>query len=926
MLNRASYSLVTKSSSSLAPISNERGQISIFFSASLVVLITVVAFVINIGLFVKAKINLQNATDASAFAGAAVQARQLTTIGYLNWEMRNIYKEWMYKYYVVGNLNIEDVENPSAISGTAVSYRLRPTTNPLEPDPNRRVMVDQYNFPSVCIHLAGSQTNLCKRYSVPGLPEFGSSGLPGAEQASRAFINTLIGTKVLDCVDQTRLNMLVNLTWAYNVFLDGTETIVQQGPQILADKMGAWPKAVEVAMRIRNLERAVNREPMTGGVCAATPESGKITCRRTITSILSDRALGNERVVKAFFSGYRNLGNEIENEMKQSFTLTELAPKAPELGGPRSASYLLVPADKAQNYKKNYLDLHLQMVNLATFYNAFIPRASTNPGAGDTDIKGTSGACDVSKVAMPVPGYPMGFYKNPDVVTYYAVKGESEFVGMFNPFSDGVVKLTAYAAAKPFGGRIGPMLYFQPPNQEYYQGRTDPVKKRSVPYIASLEFAGTPHPLTRVPINLGDFAPGIPLPINFPNSYFWLKTPTSPLGGYIAGNDVQFGLPNLVYDYQTPFTNTGYTDASADINVITTATPESGDKPIGLFSKFQLQQFKGTALNNTAVSQDLLNQEIKRIKAPTLYETANYLVPSPEDLNKTLKLDSVGFIPGPKTDVNGLDNYQAAIYAPLYSQDQTDVFWTNGNEVVLTVFEFLRAQRSGIDKYKKSMVRAAIAINQMGKAPNLSSDASGAAAGFTRAAKGVADVLDLDNITNVDQQIQSCESLAGVFLYYYYGDQALDPGIVAQAGGCPQTLGVNLRSYFGSNNPATGFSATHYQMDYTYNKNMQRAPNALFSAYMPGPYTGIGANGVFSTPFAGSDVEDETMRRNFYSTKFVQLRSLSGSGPWSENTSNFVMYSEGALATSPGFNRSQKQYANPLDVQALGIDVNAIRY
>ena len=36
------------------------------------------AFVINVGLFVKAKINLQNATDASAFEGAAVQARQMT--------------------------------------------------------------------------------------------------------------------------------------------------------------------------------------------------------------------------------------------------------------------------------------------------------------------------------------------------------------------------------------------------------------------------------------------------------------------------------------------------------------------------------------------------------------------------------------------------------------------------------------------------------------------------------------------------------------------------------------------------------------------------------------------------------------------------------------------------------------------------------
>ena len=654
VLTQTRTSAVTKSSPSLAPVSSERGQISIFFSASLVVLITIVAFVINIGLFVKAKINLQNATDAAAFSGASVQARQLTTIAYLNWEMRNIYKEWMFKYYVVGNLNIKDVEDPSAIAGSAVSYRLRETTNVLETDPARRVQRDPYNFPSVCIHLAGSQTNLCKRYSVPGLPEFGSSNLPGAEEASRAFINTLIGTKILDCVDQTRLNMLVNLTWAYNVLtIDGDETIVQQGPQILADKMGAWPKAVEVAMRIRNLERAVNRAPETSGICASQDNSGKVRCGKTIDQIMTEKKLGNERIVKAFFSGYRNIGNEIENEMKQSFTLTEIPPKVPEFGGVRSASYLLVPQNQAQNYTKQYLDLHLQMVNLATFYNAFVPRSSTG-GA----TQGTSGACDVSKVAMPVPGYPMGYYKNPDVVTYYAVRGESEFQGMFNPFADGVVKLTAYSAAKPFGGRIGPMLFFQPPNAEYYQGRTDPVKKRSVPYITSLEFEGTPKPFGGGNLSLGEFAPGVPLPINFNNDYFWLKTPTSPIGGYIADGNVQFGLPNLVYDFQTPYTNTGYTSASADINVVRTA--DASDQPIGLFSKFQLQQFKGTALGGN-ITQELLEQELKRVRAPTLYESANYLVPSPEELNRTLQLDSVGFIPGQKVDVNGMSNYQAFI-------------------------------------------------------------------------------------------------------------------------------------------------------------------------------------------------------------------------------------------------------------------------
>lgn len=914
MLNQMRSSSVTKSSRTLAPVRGQDGQISIFFSASLVVLITIIAFVINIGLFVKAKINLQNATDAAAFSGAAVQARQLTTIAHLNWEMRNIYKEWMFKYYVVGNLNVKDIEDPSGASGDTISFRLRPTTDVL----NNITYNDPYNFPSVCIHLAGSQTNLCKRYSVPGLPEFGSSNLPGAEEASRAFINTLINTKVLDCVDQTRLNMLVNLTWAYNVKTITDDTIVDQGPQILADRQGAWPRAVELAMRIRNLELAVNRRPESGGVCSSRGNTGNIRCGKEITEIANQKMAGNERIIKAFFSGYRNLGNEIESEMKDSFTLTEIPPQESDLGGIRSASYYLVPQEKASGYKKQYLDLHLQMVNLATFYSAFVPR-STKTGTGATGAA-ISGACDVSKVAMPVPGYPMGYYKNPDILTYYAVRGESEFVGMFNPFGDGRVKLTSYSAAKPFGGRIGPMLYFQPPNAEFYQGRTDSGKFRSVPYIFSLDFVGTKNIKTGKKLELGQFAPGTPLPINFEEQNFWLKDARSALGGYVDSASIQFGVPNLVYDFQSGFSNTGYTNATAEINMVRTANDEDADQAIGLFSKAQMIQFKGNALS-TNVTQEILTRELKRVSAATSYEAANYLIPSPDVLNAELDLDSVGFIPGAKTDLgNGLSEYNAFIFAPLYDEDQEDVFWRNGGEVVTTIFQFLREQKPAIEKYRRNLVIAAITINAEGE--DLAADAKDAKAGFTRAAQGVADVADLSTRARDDQVIGSCASLAGVFLNFYFGDPDLDPSLVGNNAGCPQNLGDNLRGYFSSTGEASGFSARHYQMTYVFNENMRGGKNAIFSGYMPGVFTGVGANGVSSNPITN---ENETMRRNFYSTKFVQLGSFDLNGGWNEKTSNFVMYSEGKI-NEPQENSGQKNFRNPLDFGAVGIDINSIRY
>jgi hypothetical protein len=911
---------VAKSNRPLTLKQGQEGQISIFFSASLVVLITIVAFVINVGLFVKAKINLQNATDAAAFSGAAVQARQLTTIAYLNWEMRNIYKEWMYKYYVIGNLNVQDVEETDS-RNEPMSFRLRPDVNVLAQGPARSTP-DPYNFPAVCIHLADSQTNICKRYAIPGLPEFGSSNLPGAEEASRAFIDTLIGTKINDCIDRTRLNMLVASTWAFNVLGNPIESnsFVNQGPAVLADRQGAWPRALELAMRLRNLERIVNRPPQTGGVCASGGTEAT-DCQVSIDSIISQPVAGNERVVKAFYSGYRNLGSQEEDEMRRSFTLTEIPPRPviPD-GGANSPSLLLVPGNRQQD-PKHYLDLKLMMVNFAVFYAAMIPRGDR----GNAGALGVSGACDVSKVAIPVPGYPLGYYKNPEVATYYAVKGEAEFVGMFNPFTPRTIKLTAYSAAKPFGGRIGPALFVENSSNNGLVSRQDGDKKRSVPYIASLDLTQIPNKATGQPLGLGNFTPGAPLPINFQNDFFWLETARSVLGGRGTG-DVQFGIPNLVYDYEQPYLNTGYTAAEEEINMLAPRrNGEGDDRSIGLFSREQFRRFKGEL--PAQVTQDVLINQIRRVRAATLYEAGNYLVPSPVEFNlqdRDAPLDSFGFITDRKrgTTPDGTDYYQAAVYAPLYAPDQEDVLWRGPEDVVRTVFDFLREQEPAIQKYRRSLNKGAFAIARMGE--NITSEARGSAQQYVNAARGVSDI-NFSQVTDFDQPPGSCASISGSFLYYFYG--SIDPDVVRDNQGCPRPLGQQLQEYFALSSQSGIFSASHYQTEFSWrpaNFPGNRGPLASFSAYMPGPFTGVADTGIFSSPIRGSGIT-ENMRRNSYSTKFVALDSLRGSNIGYSPLSNFTMYSEGNLPINSG-DIPQRNLRNELDAQAVGLDLNSIKY
>lgn len=896
----------------MALTQDEQGQISIFFSASLVVMITIVAFVINIGLFVKAKINLQNATDAAAFSGAAVQSRQLSKIAYLNWEMRNIYKEWLYKYYVIGNLNIKDVENPSGDG--AMSFRLEPDIDVLKVGPDR-IVNDAYNIPTVCIHIAGSQTNICKRYSVPGLPEFGSTDLPGASEASRVFMDTLISTKVNDCIDRTRLNMLVANTWTYNVLADDfDQSLSGRAPAILADRQGAWPRAVELAMRIRNLESIMNRPPVTNPICN-TGSTTLTSCQESVTSLENELRLGNERTVKAFYSGYRNLGNETDNEMKNSFTLTEIPPKEYFRENDTNNSNLLLPATSAAK-RKYFVDLKLMMANLAIFYAALIPRADDK----------TSGACDISKVALPVPGYPLGFYKNPDVLTYYAVRGEAEFVGMFNPFGQ-PVKLTAYAAAKPFGGRVGPMIFSQAEGDPAIRGRKDPF--RSLPYLTSYDFIGTTIRNETYDDDTVKFIPGLPLPTNSTDDPgpFWIDETGNPIGGKI--NDpraIQFGLPNLVYKYQQPFSKSGYTLQTEPIHRIRSAAPQSDDKAVGLFSKFQFREFKGTALTSN-ISPTTLDHEIARVRAPTDYEAANYLVPTPSQLNLLSGLDSFGFI-DPQTPVETLDNgyvrYRASVYAPLYGTEPQDLVYRSPQDVQSAIFDFMRTQESGIQKYQMALNRAA--LNIWDRRRFISAGAVGSEPGYRRAASGVSDI-NLDDTSNLLQKPASCNSILGQFLHFYYGHPDLLPARFSpdDPAGCPKTLGALLTEYFSSTAQDPSYNPDFYSFDLSWKADQLNLDQGrtFLSAYTPGPFTGADPSGDFINEIPGGP--GDRMQRNFYSTKFVTLDSLQTGRFDSYDNRQFLIFSEGdASDGTPEIN--QNSFANALDPDSVNADISTVKY
>jgi Flp pilus assembly protein TadG len=887
------------------------GQITIFFATTMLVVISFIAFIINIGIFVKAKINLQNAVDAAAFSGAAVQARQLTNIAYVNWEMRNVYKEWMFKYYVLGNLNIEDVANGASgnTNFTMAPYKL--ATNNAE---------DKYNVPSVCLDFAqAGGVSLCTNYTVAGLPRFEPVAVAGAtDETLNTMMDTLVAEKGKDCANRSAINYSITALWAYNVKQNDSNALQLAAPQVASDRPGAFPTAFELALRMRNLEAQVNRAPYSG-ICYATNDFNKDFCTSKIEDVVaSDRAASNERVLKAFYSGFRNLGSEEDTELRASFTLTELPPRPFITEIKNDLSTLLIPENAVNARKKYYLDLKLMTLNYATFFTQFTQTSgNVNVGGGGSSVTAnTEGQCAATKTGLPVPGYPLGFVKNPDVLTYYAVKGQAKFIGLFNPFdisdSKGIT-LTALAAAKPFGGRIGPMLF------DVTNSLSSAVKPRrtngtskfvSSAYTTGVNLNSLVNQYGQ-PADPKVYQPGSILPLSLgPGGDFWLSKPDQSVGGWVNEKELTFAAPNLTYDYPNEsFGSDSSYFSQSDIQILDTSDPlgiNAGLYNGDMFNKFaELLRNRGGNVQPKDVDDAVL-----MARAPTRYDMNNYLIPTPENINASIGVDSFGIITSEGAPIGDKGHiiYDLQLYAPLYADDSDSLFKEYGL-VVEAIKGYLLAQEVAIQKYVESMKNTA---EQIVNSPQSQSGATGKNLALESA------YLIADHLKDPSSPLPSCNSLAGRFAFFYLGAYAIDIGMISNKG-CAvnqgETLVEMMNQYF--------LERQDELKEFYYGKYVLppgRGDN-LFTAYRPGQ-SHDATGGIFTNFLRNTS---NKMWRNFYSTKFSTVNSflLNPKDTQASYTrGNFTTFSEGNyIIQAP---TSQKQIVNGLDIQKVGVELKNI--
>lgn len=842
-------------------LKTEKGQLSVFLGICLLIIMSLLAFVINVGLFVKAKINLQNAVDAAAWSGAAVQARQLTNIAYVNWELRNTYKEWMFKYYVLGQASLPRVQLDTSGSdflggadpytgqpGNGVNFRTPPFFKSGDSSYDSKAY-DKYNIPSVCLHLGGKD-NICAIYSSPGLPRFQTAGLPGVGDAHEKFLDSIVSQKAKNCSSRSDLNFGVTMAWLY-----GTGSAPFPGLSGLAmNRLGAWPQSLELALRMRNLEMIVNRPPVINGICR-TSGAGCM-----VVDDLENESKGtplNERPVKAFWAGYRNLsGGENKNSdiLANSFTLFELRP-TPFTAGPDTLSGYLIPQNKTIGQsgilanQKHYLDLQVLPLNLVTFFTSFVTNNSKFEGSTDMQA-----SCPGSKTAIPVPGYIMGFIKNPRVLTYYSVKAEAKFVGLFFPFTEtGGITLRAYATAKPFGGRIGPRL-FSVEGKDTIVPRSGAIENRSAPYISAIK------PPTST------FKAGYPIPTT---TNFWVKDSSTALGGTPKTTDVYFAIPNLLYDFSGDVSTMSLASGSSQ-PIMTLNDPgnelasQDPKETLGLYNKDQFISFaKNMEKTNGTIDNTTIDNSLNNIRKPTRYEALNYLIPNVDSPGDNLEGQAVI-----SKDFGG--HYK--LYAPLFGDD---FLYINSADVENVLMDYINKNRKAIDAFTDALKDVATAIKN---------------SGTTQGVNYLAAAKTIHNLGSLPSEVSACSSnlsLAAKFHQYFLG--------TGEACGI-RPLSISLSEYFNSQQNPDLFNK-FYLTTYKIPNPSELETVSLMTAYSPGSRRGASEEGISSTPFNSG--APKTALRNSYSTKFIATEKVVKGGYANYNEKG-LYYEQTPYGSSPG--------------------------
>ena len=446
---------------------NQKGQVAVFVALIFQVVFVFFAMLINVGLLVHHKINLQQSTDLAAYYGAMKQAEILNVMAHVNYQIRQAWKLFTWRYRVLGTFGVSGVSNSSGQNTPGIKmpitwgqfnsvFKFDENANPFKCPASFQNAKDinLTDVPFMCMgHIGfkdwpapdvGDET-FCKvdcghmnqaATVIKGLSDVGSFKYKDANIS--VAVNTAIGTtneQIKDRCESMGPTSLAMLGLFYsNYYFDTSNR--KKVIQILEKNLGLGET------EILDLEG----KKIFSGV------------ENTLKNNLTEANLSslNANSVTTF-NGAKGQSDKILREITFDYLNFFLLQCSYENKNASIAVKNLSDDEKSGAFHPNQ-----------PIWNKFKIK---NPGFAE-EIKNLFAQNSKSINTL-------GFEKNPWYNVYYGVKATSEPRIPFLPLSK--IKLHAISFAKPFGGTIGPWYYksWSPGSidnstaSDFEQGRTD---------------------------------------------------------------------------------------------------------------------------------------------------------------------------------------------------------------------------------------------------------------------------------------------------------------------------------------------------------------------------------------------------------------------------------------------------------------------
>lgn len=382
---------------------------AIFIALIFQVLFVFFAMIVNIGLTVHDKINLQNSVDLAAYYAASKQAEMLNLLAHINYQIRQDYKLLAYRQRVIGMFGNE---SHPAHSGSQGPYADIPMVG------DGGIIADQ---PAICIthrqwkdFQAQGDESLCRK-TLNRISELPRTPIIAAFNPINAIVSSLIDN-LRQGIGQSCDNG-AGANWYFAALANYAFKVD------VARRKEAFLEVAYTLSADKNDFRDLDGNSVVEGTQKTLKKNLTIANQNSLTPV----GQGGKQTILVFNS----LGT----------------------GGQKGA----IPAWLSE--------IPIEPILLYVFHQGGAGRCDNNIRAlTDPNIPPTANAADPQGALRAYIGEPeitstfhssRGYEKNPWYMAYVATYAETTPRKPFAPFGGGV-KLKAQSFAKPFGGRIGP--------------------------------------------------------------------------------------------------------------------------------------------------------------------------------------------------------------------------------------------------------------------------------------------------------------------------------------------------------------------------------------------------------------------------------------------------------------------------------------